>query len=123
MRNMSFSMTKDQVRQKRKLVTRRVGWKFLKRGDLVQPVEKAQGLKKGEKVKKIGTPIRILSVREERLDTINAVDCRLEGFPHLKPTEFVEMFCQGHAIKLDDGKTRKCRPEDNVTRIAFEYTN
>jgi len=49
-RNMSFAMTTKQVRNQTKTVTRRFGWWFLKAGDIVQPVEKAMGLKKGEKI-------------------------------------------------------------------------
>ena len=48
MRNMSFAMTTEAVRNQTKTVTRRFGWWFLKPGDMVQPVEKAMGLRKGE---------------------------------------------------------------------------
>lgn len=52
-RNMSFSITTDQVRNREKNVTRRNGWWFLKSGDIVNAVEKTMGLKKGEKIKRI----------------------------------------------------------------------
>lgn len=51
MRNMSFMHTKEQFRARTKFVTRRVGWWNLNPLDILQGVEKAQGLKKGEKVK------------------------------------------------------------------------
>ena len=44
MRNISFSMTTEQVRRREKTVTRRLGWSDLKPGTILQAVEKAQGL-------------------------------------------------------------------------------
>lgn len=67
MRHMSFALTTEQVRARTKTVTRRVRWLFAKPGDIVQPVVKGQGLKKGETVEKIGAPIRFVSVRREPL--------------------------------------------------------
>ena len=57
MRNISFAKTTEQVRLQRKTVTRRVGWLFLKHGDLLQPIVKGQGIQKGGTVEKIGAPI------------------------------------------------------------------
>ena len=68
-RNMSFAMTKPQFLNRTKTVTRRLGWGFLKPGDVVMGVEKAMGLKKGEKVRKLGL-IRIVSIRSEPLSAI-----------------------------------------------------
>lgn len=112
MRNMSFSMTTEQIRDHSKTVTRRLGWLFLSRGDLVQPVEKAQGLKKGERVKKIGCPIRIVFVNRERLDVVTRGDIWCEGFRYLSKPKFISMFC----------KANRCSPDTIVTRIVFEYT-
>lgn len=72
MRNMSFALTTDQVRQQTKTVTRRLGWKTLKPDTLIQPVVKGMGLKKGETVERIGGPIRVLNVRREPLNIIGA---------------------------------------------------
>ena len=52
-RNMSFAITTSQVRDRSKTVTRRLGWRFLKRGDVVCAVVKNMGLKKGEKVQRL----------------------------------------------------------------------
>jgi len=109
-RMMSFSLTTEQVRRREKTVTRRVGWAFLKPGDILQAVEKAQGLKKGEKVKRICL-IRVVSRRKEPLNKITAADCILEGFPEMSPREFVNMFCAAN----------KCKPHKGVNRIEFEY--
>lgn len=113
MRNMSFSYTKDRILDKTKTVTRRLGWTFLWPGDLIQPVEKCMGLKKGEKVKKLGGPIRILSWARVKLEWINEEDVIREGFPALTPHAFVVMFC----------RHMKCDPMDRITRIEFEYVD
>lgn len=112
MRNMSFALTTEQIRQQTKTVTRRFGWWFLKPGDLVQPVEKAMGLKKGEAIKKVGCPMRIVSVRKEPLEAITDDDCVREGFPMLTADGFVAML-QGHY---------QCAGDKLVNRIEFEYT-
>lgn len=111
---MSFALTTEQVRQQTKTVTRRIGWVFLKPGDLVQPVVKAMGLKKGEHVERIGPPIRVVGVRREPLNVIGRryyYDPVLEGFPKMTNDEFVAMFCRHN----------RCKPSVEVTRIAFEY--
>jgi hypothetical protein len=110
---MSFSATTEQVRNRTKTVTRRQGWLFLNRGDIVQPVVKAQGLKKGERVVKIGGPIRIKSNRRVGLDRITKRDCIKEGFPNHSPREFVRMYC----------RLNGCTEWGNVSRIEFEYVD
>ena len=57
MRNMSFMLTTEQIKNRTKTVTRRLGWRNAKPGDVVQPIVKGQGLQKGETVQKIGGPI------------------------------------------------------------------
>ena len=112
MRHMSFALTTTQVRNQTKTVTRRLGWQFLKPGDLVQPVVKAQGLRNGEKLEKIGSPVRIVSIRREPLNAITLDDCEREGFKGNTETEFVSMFCR----EMD------CAADAEVTRIEFTYT-
>lgn len=109
MRNMSFTLTIEQMKNRTKTVTRRMGWWDLKAGDVVMAIEKGQGLKKGEKVKKL-YPIRILSVRREMLATISMDDIRREGFPEMKHTEFLAMFC----------KMNGCSVFVELNRIEFE---
>jgi hypothetical protein len=111
MRNMSFMLTTEQVRNKTKPVTRRMGWKKLKPGDLVQGVVKGMGLKKGEKIEKLHI-IRVKSNSPEVLNTITEKEVTLEGFPGKSPQWFVEMFCKSH---------KGCTPESFVNRIEFEY--
>ena len=115
MRNMSFSLTTDQIRDRSKTVTRRLGWKFLKAGNLVRPVVKGMGLKKGEKVEPIRGPLRIVDVQREQVRDA-ALEPRAtirEGFPEMTAREFIEMFCKHMRVK----------PDDMVTRIEFEYTD
>ena len=118
-RNMSFSMTTEAVRAQRKYVTRRLGWKFLEPGDVLWAVEKAQGLKKGEHVKRI-CKIRVVHVCRELVGDIGNPlvytdggwsEVKREGFSAMSGTAFVEMFC----------KANKCSPSAEVARIEFEY--
>jgi hypothetical protein len=111
MRNMSFALTTEQIRAQTKTVTRRLGWKTAKVGDIVQPVVKGQGLKKGERVEKIGGPIRFVAVDRVVLGDISPQDVYREGFPQMTPRQFVEMF------KDHNGGLR----DQWVTRIQFEY--
>jgi hypothetical protein len=115
-RNQSFALTTRQYKNQTKTVTRRNGWLFAKVGDVLNGVEKCQGLKKGEKVVKLGQH-RVMDVRREPLGlmTDNLVygrmECIREGFPDMTPVEFVEMYC----------KHNKCTPDTVITRIEFEY--
>ena len=109
-RNMSFALTTKQFKAKTKTVTRRLGWWFLKSGDIVQGVEKVRGLKKGERVKPLGM-IRIVATRAEFLCEITSKDVCREGFPFFPPSGFVLMFCSRF----------NCSPKQKVNRIEFEY--
>lgn len=109
-RNMSFAMTTRQVYDRSKTVTRRFGWWFLKPGDRVWAVEKAMGLKKGEKVKRICL-IEVVSVRTEPLNLITFTDCRAEGFPDFYPQDFIDMITAHYG----------CADDAVVNRIEFKY--
>lgn len=97
MRNMSFAMTIKQMHMGTKDVTRRFGWWSLKPGDQVMAVEKAMGLKKGEKVNKI-YPIKIISIRAEPLNAISKEDVIREGFPDWTPDQFIEMLVRHYKV-------------------------
>lgn len=103
-------LTTDAMRRRIKKVTRRLGWDFLKVGDVVMAVEKCQGLKKGEKVVPL-YPIRVLDIRAEELSEITPLEVVWEGFSDLTVPEFVYMFCKSH---------KGCTPSTLVNRIAFE---
>jgi len=109
---MSFFLTTEQIRRREKTVTRRLGWQRAKAGEIVQPILKGQGLKAGERVEKIGGPIRFVKVSREVLSSMPLEDCAREGFPQMTPAEFVSMFV---------GHNSGCNRRTIVTRIEFEY--
>jgi len=110
MRLISFAMTTRQFLDGSKDVTRRKGWKNLKPGERLMAVEKGQGLKKGEKVRRLGE-IEVLEVEREPLHAIcdHPGDCAREGFPEMTNMQFIEMYCR------HNGGT----PSQIVTRIVF----
>lgn len=112
MRRMSFAITKRQFLDGTKTQTRRLGWLGLRVGDRFMGVEKAMGLKRGERQVEYGVR-RVLSIRRERLDAITRVDVIAEGFPEMTPAQFVELFC----------KVNKCEPSTLVTCIEFTPKN
>lgn len=109
-RNISFSLTTPQFIAQTKTITRRLGWRFLLPGDILCGVEKAMGLKKGEKLKRLGL-IEVLSVRWEPLCDITQADVIAEGFPEWTPKQFVEFFTHGAQIGA----------HHPVNRIEFKY--
>lgn len=75
---------------------------FLKPGDRLQPVVKAQGIKKGEHVEKIGGPIEVVSLGRERMSDFRQrqdshSECVLEGFPEMTADAFYQFFRGTHA--------------------------
>lgn len=109
-RNMSFAMTTEQIRNRTKTVTRRFGWNFLKPGDVVQAVEKAMGLKKGDKIVRLAL-LEIVSVRTEPLECITREDVVREGFPDWSPKQFIDMLVEHYDVL----------PWAPVNRIEFRY--
>ena len=106
---MSFAMTERAFLDGSKDVTRRLGWRKAPAGTRALAVRKCMGLKKGEKQVLLGA-IEIISSRWERLDAIDADECRREGFPTMTPAEFVAFFCKSH---------HGCKPSTLVNRIEF----
>lgn len=114
MRNMSFMLTTPQILNRTKTVTRRNGWRFLRPDDLVQGVNKSQGLKKGEHPVKLEV-LRVLTTVFEPLCYIRnrPDDCVLEGFPEMTPDEFIRFYC----------KHNKVNEWREVNRIHFAYVD
>jgi len=119
-RNMSFMLTTQQIQDRTKTVTRRAGWGVLKVGDVVNACVKCQGLKRGEKIKKL-CQIRVIDVRNEPLRAMTDnprygfEETTLEGFPSgplHSPSNFVQMFCETHKGLTENSI---------ITRIEFEY--
>lgn len=109
-RLMAVSLTEPQVRDRSKTVTRRVGWRMLRRGDQLTLCRKVMG-RRGEPLERIAA-VEVTAVRRERLDAITAADVTAEGFPQMTPAEFVSFFCATH---------RGCSPGTEVTRIEWRY--
>jgi hypothetical protein len=109
MRHMSFALTERQLLDGSKTVTRRLGWRTVKPGDELLAVRKTMGLRKGESHHALAR-IRVKSVRREPLCEMLAGDCAREGFPHMRPSDFVRFFCAAN----------KCAPSREITRIEFE---
>lgn len=114
-RNISFALTTPQFIDGTKDVTRRIGWAGLQPGTILGAVEKSQGLKKGESVKRLGK-IKVVSVARERLRRIidepeyGRREVVREGFPQMTTKGFVEFFSDAN----------DCDPHDAiVTRIEF----
>jgi len=110
MRNMSFMLTTEQIRNKTKTVTRRLGWWFLHGGDLVMACVKCQGLAKGETIEKI-RPIEIVSAWAQKLNKITKEEVVREGFPEMSRMDFIDMFCREMGTP----------PDVMVNRIEFRY--
>lgn len=108
MRNMSFSITTEQMRKGTKSVTRRFGWWNLKAGDVVMACVKCMGLKKGQKVERL-YPIEIISTRKEMVLDVTSDEVEREGFPNMSTIDFMFLLCNG------SGKTF----HDMVNRIEF----
>lgn len=109
-RNMSFAMTTPQIINRTKTLTTRFGWWFLKPGEIVNAVEKAMGLKNGEKIKLL-CPIQIVDANPEPLNAITQAQVIAEGFPHFTPDDFVNMIVKHY----------KCDPWERCNRIEFTY--
>jgi len=110
MRRMSFSLTKKQIRERTKTVTRRLGWESLKPGERFIAVEKCMGLKKGEKHTVLAF-CECVSNRREKLRAVTNEDVVLEGFSGYTREDFIDMFW----------RKMNCHPNKFVNRIEFKY--
>lgn len=119
-RNISFALTTDQIRNRTKTVTRRLGWKNLQPGQILNACVKCMGLKPGEQIQRLGQ-IRVISAVQEPLvammrdEAYGKAEAAKEGFPQMDGKQFVEMFCE-HMRPVNGCVTE-------VTRIEFEYVN
>lgn len=119
-RLMSVALTEDAVRERRKTVTRRLGWQFLKPGDRLTLVRKAMGRKRRD-----GTveplvrlaEVEVVDVNREPLcavagpSDLGATEVEREGFPGKDGAWFVEFFREH----------MRCGPMTEVTRIEWRY--
>jgi len=112
MRNMSFSATTEQILRQTKFETRRLGWADLKPGEVFCAIEKGQGLKKGQKVRRLMVLI-CRSNRQQVLNRITSTAVVREGFHDLTTKEFVAQFC----------RLNKCASDRKINVIEFEYVS
>lgn len=109
-RLMSVALTETAVRERRKTVTRRLGWLFLKPGDRLTLCRKVMGRKPGEPLVRIAE-VEVVSVRREPLNAITQDDVEREGFRSASPLWFVDFFCEEMNVQ----------PYIEVTRIEWRY--
>jgi hypothetical protein len=122
---MSYAMTTEAVLRHEKDVTRRLGWTRLKPGGLFVPVERAMGLKKGEKHVALWPLCRCVSNTPEVLRRLidepeyGRVEMVREGFPGMDPAEFVARF-----IRMNHLDRNTYSPDTQVVnRIELEYVH
>lgn len=123
-RLMSVTLTEQAVVERRKTVTRRLGWRFLKPGDRLTLCRKVMGRKKGDPLVRLAE-VEVVDVRREPLCKIDDEDIVREGV-ELLPGRFTEVY-------TDTGQPTPCAwvewfcdemgvcPYDYVTRIEWRY--
>lgn len=115
MRLISFALTTQQVRNRSKTVTRRIGWKDLKPGTLLMACEKVMG-RQGKPLVRLAV-IVVTSVERQQLGVMCHAEqygnreAIKEGFPNMRGDQFVKMFCNSMG----------CEWSTEVTRIEFRY--
>lgn len=117
-RLLSVALTEPGVVERRKTVTRRLGWwtdkrgrRLLLPGDELTLCRKVMGRRKGEPLVRLAQ-VRVVNVTREPLDAITDDDAVLEAVEGISTAaEFVEFYAA--AMRVDRDVT--------VTRIAWEY--
>lgn len=118
---MSVSHTEQAVVERRKTVTRRLGWRFLKVGDTLTLCRKVMG-RQGAPLVRLAE-VEVIDVRRERVWDITDDDIAREGVDPGKfdevwtdtgqptPEAWVAWFCD----------TMRVRPDELITRIEWRY--
>jgi hypothetical protein len=116
-RLMSCAYTEQQVIDRTKRVTRRLGWMTTRPGHELVLCRKVMGRRKGEPLVRLAR-VRVLEAYRESLQVLierpawGAAEMILEGFPGMDPAVFIQTYfvtAQGVA------------PDTEVTRIRWEY--
>lgn len=117
---MSVSYTEQAVVERRKTVTRRLGWVFLKPGDHLTLCRKVMGRKPGEPLVRLAE-VEVVDVQRQRLLDIPARDIPREGVP-------AETFTSlGHDGTCPScwatwfARAMGCDIQSDVTRIEWRY--
>lgn len=132
-RLMSVALTEDAVRERRKTVTRRLGWRTLTPGTELDLCRKVMGRRKGEPLIRIAR-VRVTSVRREPLSAVTDADVDREGFGPDTTSRYLHWWPPGTVPPEEDyhgpaslafvsffRAAMRCEPEDEVTRIEWEY--
>jgi hypothetical protein len=126
MRRISFNLTQEQVRNRTKTVTRRLGWRNVKVGEVLRAVDRLR-VKNAETL----AIIEVVSARRETLfELLKAADgsgydggdknpyaiseMEREGFPGMAPLAFVALLTEGNGLSPHANNVE-------VTRIEFRY--
>lgn len=124
-RLISFAKTWPQIMDRTKTETRRgnasgPGWKFVKVGDVLQPVSRSPRM--GKPYAR-GPLIRITDTWQERLCEITRSSVGREGFSGSSPEDFVRMYGGIPSGPLSDRERAKLDHVRGwlVTALVFEY--
>ena len=115
-RLMSVNLTEQAVVERRKTVTRRLGWRHAHPGMRLTLCRKVMGrFHRGpdgtiEPLVRLAE-VEIVSARRERLTEVTDEDVVREGFPDMDVGDFVAFFCEHMG----------CEPDEFVTRIEWRY--
>lgn len=111
-RLMSVALTEAAVVERRKTVTRRLGWTFVQVGDRLCLCRKVMGRRRGEPLVRLAL-VEVVNVRREPLDAITPPEVSAEGFDGITPAEFVAFF----ATRM------RCDVSAEVTRVEWRYVD
>lgn len=110
-RLMSVALTEQAVVERRKTVTRRLGWLHAEVGMPLTLCRKVMGRKKGEPLVRVAE-VQLVAVDQQPLHVDNTGwDAQLEGFPDWTWPRFVEFFCGEMGVE----------PHQVVTRLEWRY--
>jgi len=114
-RLMSVTLTEQAVVERRKTVTRRLGWTFLKPGDRLTLCRKVMGRRRKdgtvEPLERLAE-VEVVDVRRQRLCDFDVEDIDREGVPGYRTKQsWVWWFCE----------TMGVGPLDEITRIEWRY--
>jgi hypothetical protein len=117
-RLMSVAFTEQAVVERRKTVTRRKGWTFLRPGDQLTLCRKVMGRKAGEPLVRIAE-VEVVSVRRELLrDVVLPGELTAEGFPEWDTPDDAT---GAHEFVVRYFTPQGIDPLDDVTRIEWRY--
>lgn len=123
-RLMSVSHTEQAVVERRKTVTRRLGWTFLKPGDRLTLCRKVMGRRPGEPLVRLAE-VEVVGVRRERLSSMDRHDVALEGVPlgvfTTTPHEAACTECQAVSWVGWFARAMGTKVDGWVTRIEWRY--